>query len=205
MTRKNLFAFLIFNVIIAIFEGIGLTISLSELGFEGLKYYTELSNIFLFITSIINIIFTTRSIRNKKAKIPKLAWCLFHSSVSAITLTFLVVVFILSWMYGSLLLVLTKGAMVYTHTICPLLGIICFVLFAPKSFTKRTALFATSFTGLYAIIAIVANIARAWHGPYPFLFVYEQPIWVSVAWCIGLLAGAWGISRLLILGKTKIK
>lgn len=205
MTRKKLFAFLIINILIIIFEIIGLIITFSEIGLKALQYYTNLSNIFLLDTAIINSIFAIRSILNKKAEIPKLVWSLFYASVSATTLTFLVVVFILSWMYGDLWFVLTKSAMLYTHTICPLLGIICFTIFAPNIFKRKSALYATGLTTLYAIVAMTANIARVWYGPYPFLYVYDQPIWVSITWGIILLAGAYGISRLLIVGKVRKK
>lgn len=201
MSRNKLFAFLFCNLAIAIFEAIGLIISFAQIGLEALKYYTELSNLLLFVASIVNIFFAARAIITKKSALPKLAWLLSYAAVSTTTLTFLVVVFVLSWMYNSLLLVLTTGSMLYTHTICPILGILCFTLFAPKIFTKRSALFATSFTGLYGLVAIIQNILHIWHGPYPFLYVYEQPIWASIAWFIGILGGAYGITRLLLVGK----
>ena len=203
MSRNKLFAFLFCNLAIAIFEAIGLIISFAQIGLEALNYYTELSNLLLFVASIVNIFFAARAIITKKSVLPKFTWLLSYAAVSATTLTFLVVVFILSWMYNGLLSVLTTGSMLYTHTICPILGILCFVIFAPKIFTKRSALFATSFTGLYGLVAIIQNILHIWHGPYPFLYVYEQPIWASIAWSAGILLGAYGISRILIIKKIR--
>lgn len=205
MSRKKLFAFLICNLAIAILEAIGLISSFMQIGATALVYYTELSNIFLFLVSVISLIFGIRALKNKKLAIPKIAWNLFHAAVSATTVTFLVVVFVLSWMYGDLLYVLTAGSMLYTHTLCPILAIISFLIFAPKIFSKKDALRALNFTLAYAAVAIALNILRVWHGPYPFLFVYEQPIWASVAWSIGILLGAWGIARVLIIGKIKKK
>jgi hypothetical protein len=95
--------------------------------------------------------------------------------------------------------------MLYTHTLCPILAIISFLVFAPKIFSKKDAIRALSFTLAYAAVAIALNILRVWHGPYPFLFVYEQPIWASVAWSIGILLGAWGIARVLIISKIRKK
>ena len=201
MSRNKLFAFLFCNLAIAIFEAIGLTVSFAQIGLEALKYYTELSNLLLFAASIGNILFATRAITTKKFVLPNFTWLLSYAAVSTTTLTFLVVVFILSWMYNGLLFVLTTGSMLYTHTICPILGILCFALFTPKIFTKKSALFATSFTGLYGLVAIILNILHIWHGPYPFLYVHEQPIWASIAWLIGILGGAYGITRLLLVGK----
>lgn len=205
MSRKKLFAFLICNLVIAILEAIGLIISFSQIGATALIYYTELSNIFLFLVSVINLIFGICALKNKKRAIPKTIWNLFHAAVSATTVTFLVVLFILSWMVGDLIYVLTHGSMLYTHTLCPILGIVSFIIFAPKVFTRKSALCALSFTFIYAIVAILLNILRVWHGPYPFLFVYEQPIWASIAWSIGILLGAWGIARVLIIEKIKKK
>ena len=205
MSRKKLFAFLICNLAIAILEAIGLISSFMRIGTTALIYYTELSNIFLFLISVINLIFGIRTLKNKKLAIPKIAWNLFHAAVSATTVTFLVVAFVLSWMYGDLLYVLTAGSMLYTYTLCPILAIISFLAFAPRIFSKKNTLRALSFTLAYAAVAITLNILRVWHGPYPFLFVYEQPIWASVAWSIGILLGAWGIARALVIGKIRKK
>ena len=203
MSRNKLFAFLFFNLAIAIFEAIGLITSFMRTGLNSLMFYTELSNIFLFLTALINSYFVLRKLLNKKASIPKAVWGLFHAAVSATTVTFLVVVFVLSWMVGDLIYVLTHGSMLYTHTLCPILDIISFILFAPKVFTRKSALCAISFTLIYAIVAVLLNILRVWYGPYPFLLVYEQPIWASIAWSAGILLGAYGISRILIIKKIR--
>lgn len=201
MTKNKLTAFLFCNLAITIFEAIGLVISFAQIGLEAFKYYTELSNLLLFIASVVNIFFATRAIVAKKTTLPKPVWLLFYSAISTTTLTFLVVVFVLSWMHNGLLFVLTTGSMLYTHTICPILGILCFILFAPKIFTKKYALLATSLTGLYGLVAIILNILHIWRGPYPFLYVHEQPVWASIAWLIGILGGAYGITRLLLVSK----
>lgn len=201
MSRNKLLAFLFFNLAITILEAIGLITSFMQLALNSLMFYTELSNIFLFLTALINIYFALRELLNKKTSIPKAVWSLSHAAVSATTVTFLVVVFVLSWMVGDLIYVLTHGSMLYTHTLCPILGIISFILFAPKVFTRKSALYTLSFTLIYAIVAILLNILRVWHGPYPFLLVYEQPIWASIAWFVGILLGAYGISRILIIKK----
>lgn len=205
MSRKKLLAFLFCNLAIALFEAIGLISSFMQVGLNSLMFYTELSNVFLSLTALINIYFALRKLLNKKASIPKAVWSLFHAAVSATTVTFLVVVFVLSWMVGDLFYVLAHGSMLYTHTLCPILAIISFLVFAPKIFSKKDSIRALSFTLAYAAVAITLNILRVWHGPYPFLFVYEQPIWASIAWSIGILLGAWGIARALIISKIKSK
>ena len=131
------------------------------------------------------------------------AWRIFHAAVSATTVTFLVVVLVLSWMYGDLWYILTAGSMLYTHTLCPLIALGTFIGFAPKEFKKVDAIKATSFTVIYGLIAIILNVMRVMKGPYPFLYVYEQPVWVTVFWIVTIISGAYVLSRLILVGKIK--
>ena len=39
-------------------------------------------------------------------------------------------------------------------------------------------------------IMLAANVARVYKGPYPFFYVYEQPLWVSGMWVVVILGGA---------------
>ena len=188
MNRRKLKLFVIINATIAILELIGIGICFAEIGWSMLIFYTQLSNIFLLIAAIPNSTFE-----------------LFHAATSATTVTFLTVVFVLSWMYGDLIYILTAGSMLFTHTLCPILAIVSHFMFAPKAFTKKSALRAVVFTLAYAIVAVTMNILHVWHGPYPFLYIYEQPVITSIAWIIGMLASAYGISRLLLIGKIKSK
>ena len=50
-------------------------------------------------------------------------------------------------------------------------------------------------TIFYAILAITLNIAKVWEGPYPFLLVYRNPLWQTIAYSIVILGGAVAISR----------
>ena len=131
------------------------------------------------------------------------AWRIFHAAVSATTVTFLVVLLVLSWMYGDLWYILTAGSMLYTHTLCPLIALGTFIGFAPKGFKKVDAVKAISFTVIYGLIAIVLNIMRVLKGPYPFLYVYEQPVWATVFWVVTIISGAYALSRLILVGKIK--
>jgi len=56
-------------------------------------------------------------------------------------------------------------------------------------------------TIIYAIISIILNILKVMDGPYLFLHVYNQPIYASVLWIIGILGGAY----LIALGIKEIK
>lgn len=202
MNKRNAL-FLLISLAIAILESIGLVVCFREIQWTMLIYYTQLSNIFLLVAAIIDVIFSARTLRARK-KVPNWIYKLFYSATCTTTVTILTVVFVLSWMYGDLFYVLTAGSMLYTHTLCPILAIITTTCLIPKDTLANTdASRALIFTLAYALIAIILNIAKIIRGPYPFLFVYEQPIWASIAWIIGILGGAYGIARLLLVGKTK--
>ena len=101
------------------------------------------------------------------------------------------------------MMVLTEGSMLYTHTLCPLIALGTFIGFAPKEFKKVDAIKAISFTVIYGLIAIILNVMRVMKGPYPFLYVYEQPVWVTVFWIVTIISGAYALSRLILVGKIK--
>ena len=192
------------NLLVFIFELIGLCKVYGEVGERWLVYYTQLSNIFLLVAVFINIVGAARClVSGRSDNLPMCAWRIFHAAVSATTVTFLVVVLVLSWMYGDLWYILTAGSMLYTHTLCPLIALGTFIGFVPKEFKKVDAIKATSFTVIYGLIAIILNVMRVMKGPYPFLYVYEQPVWVTVFWIVTIISGAYVLSRLILVGKIK--
>jgi hypothetical protein len=196
---KKLRIYLALNIIIVILETIGLSMAIANRRESAFQYYTQLSNLFLWITSILNIIFCIRILRKKAKAIPHFVSLLSYMSICTTTVTLIVVLFVLSWMVGDLWWILTSGAMLYTHTLCPILAIVMFRLFAPEKLGKKSAVYALAPTIAYAIIGIAMNTTHTWEGPYPFLQVYNQPLWASVAWIIGILGGAFLIALVLLL------
>lgn len=59
-------------------------------------------------------------------------------------------------------------------------------------------------TLIYAVVMVILNIAKAVHGPYPFLYVYEQPIYMSVVWGIVIPGIAWIIAIIIRLVKNRM-
>ena len=92
--------------------------------------------------------------------------------------------------------------MKYQHFLCPLLSIGSFLLvdsfqeLVDKT-TLRLALIPTVF---YAIAAVIGNITKVIYGPYPFLHVYEQSVYMSIFWTVIIVGMAYFIS----FGFTKI-
>ena len=172
---------LIFNVLIVIFELIGFFVTYKTIGRISYEYFTEDSNILSFFSSLLYVIFI---LLNKK--IPKYLKIFKYLSTVCMALTFFFFFLILSPMSNyNYVYMLTKDAMLYQHLICPVLCMISFVCFDDiGKLTKKDILYSISFTLLYAVVLIILNIFDFIKGPYPFLMVKEQSIFMSLIWLI---------------------
>lgn len=172
---------LILNILIFLLEVVGLIVNLSINKRIGVEYYTSLSNILILITSLLFIIYFF-----KREKIPKYLKILKLSSTVCISITFLIVILVLAPMYNfNYKYMLFHNELLYYHLLCPILSIITFIFFDDlNDFNKKDSYFGLSFTLLYAIILSTLNILKIVYGPYPFLRVYEQSIFVSIIWFI---------------------
>ena len=183
------------NLLIIVIEIIGFVLCYRELGINSFIYYTLLSNLFLLVASILYLF--KNIIKSRIVDIIK-----FGSTLSVL-ITFLVVIFVLGpnkeLTYHFLLF---EGANFYYHLVCPVLGIITFLFFDDVRISGfRDVLGAFTFTVLYSIVIISLNILKVIVGPYPFLRIYENPIYATLIWIVVLEGGA----ILLGMGLEKLK
>ena len=196
MKRKNKIA-IILNILIIILEIVGLVISTKSGGRLLIEYYTEDSNILLLIAASIYTLY----LLNKK-KIPRWLSILKHMAVLGVAITFLVVVFILAPMYNfNYGWMLFGGAMAYHHTLCPILAIISYIFFENNKIKKKDIPYTMIFTFAYTIILIICNILHIIEGPYPFLLIYKQPVYMSILWILIIDGGAYLLSKGLYITK----
>ena len=184
------------NIIIVLFEIIGIIMRAIMSTRTWFDYYTVDSNLFALATSAAYVYFTL-----KGKDIPHWASVAKLSSTTALMITFIVVVTVLAPIYpGGYPAIMFEGQMLFTHTLCPLLALASFTLLEHNKVSNKDIPAAMIFTLAYAAIMLILNIAKVVVGPYPFLMVYNQPIWASILWCIGILGGAvaltWGIIKL---------
>ncbi len=185
---------IILNLLIVICGCIGLTISAKADGLGMFKYYTQDSNYFALLVSFIYLIFQAKS--KFTGKIPSFVRALRFISSSCLFVTFTVVIFVLIPSYGfdSAAGMLFGGSSLYFHTVCPLLAIISFIFFEHEfNFSKKIILVAIIPTLIYAAIILPLNILKVLRGPYPFLYVYEQSVFMSCVWVLVIF----GIAALL--------
>ena len=193
---------IIFNLLIIIFELLGLYLTLKTNKKISFEYYTEDSNMLCLLTSILFLISMKFCI-----KTPKWLKMLKFISTIGLGLTFITVIFILLPMYDfNYNFLLFDGSLFFYHLICPLLAITTFIFFddVGKVNIKDTVL-GLSFTIIYSIILISFNINGKITGPYPFLKVYEQGVTKSVLWCFLLLSMSYLISYILAVFYNKFR
>lgn len=203
---------MIINIILIVLGIIGLILCVKRDGLLHLDYYTQQSNILAIIASALVAFFTWRKIQQPKAEIPMWVVMLKYMSVVALTITLLVVLFILIPYYaGSMGFWTSAGtflfstSMTYTHTLCPIVSIISFLYFERYVFSGWKCVFiALASTIFYAILAMILNIAKIWEGPYPFLLIYANPLWQTIGYTIVILGGAVGISKMYEVLNKKI-
>lgn len=185
---------LLLNILIIIFELIGFIITIKNNGRIGIEYYTEDSNILMLITSLIFVLYL---LLNKK--IPYYIKLLKYTSTICLTVTFLVVVLILAPMYSfNYNYLLFSNELLYHHLLCPILSVITFIYF--DNFDKyniKDNILATSATLIYGIILIILNLIKIVDGPYPFLKIYKQPLFLTFIWVILILSISYIVAYIL--------
>ena len=154
-------------------------------------FYTELSNLFAMGVCLAVALCQLRALL-AGGEMPAWARTLKYVVTCCLMLTFLTVVFVLAPMYGpdGHYVMLLTSSMLYNHFLNPVLAFLSFTLLerAP-ALPRHTVRYALVPTLLYGSVVLAANIAKVYKGPYPFLYVYEQPVWVSALWMVTILGG----------------
>jgi hypothetical protein len=146
-------------------------------GKMGLEYYTVLSNLLAFFTSILCLYYykgDNKYVNN-----------LYYLSTCMLLMTFLVVFFVLTPMYKfNYHWLMFKGSNLVMHTLAPALMVNSYIIFNKEKVNKFIPLIVTA---IYGFVMIFLNLFRVVDGPYPFLRVNNQPLFISIMWFVILL------------------
>ena len=204
--RSGMVPSLIFNIILVILElGVGIqSLLFNGRGLSAFIYFTNLSNLVCFISAVIYILFVIREYRTGR-KIPLAAVVLRYMATVMLGVTFFVVLGVLSGtVENGLVFYMFSGEFLFVHFLCPVISFISTCFYEQD----RKLPFGYCFMGLiptaaYAAVTIPLNALNKLYGPYPFLHVHEQPLWMSVLWCVVILAGTFVISLVFWFIKKK--
>ncbi|MDD6957144.1 MAG: hypothetical protein SOZ83_06100 [Sphaerochaetaceae bacterium] len=190
------------NVVIVCMVLYSTVMALISDGWGFFQYYTQLSNLYGGITASFALHYYVHKIKNPKLVVPE--WCkhIRYSSTCCLTLTFLVVVFFLAPQKGGwngYKTMMFQGISVFTHLLTPILSIVSFLCFEEKAL-KPLLRYAVIPTILYAVVLVILNALKVLTGPYFFLRVYDQALYMTFIWCIVVIgidfAIAFGLSRI---------
>lgn len=191
---------LILNAAIVIFEILGTRLSILTHGKSMFEYYTIDSNIFALLASAMCVVYTVRSLIHGDKVMPVWVKTLKYMATCCLTVTFVVVLFVLAPMEGEdgYKIMLLWGSMLYHHLICPILALVSLVLLETEPpLPRKAAGIALIPTLVYAAVILTLNITKSIVGPYPFLHVYEQPVYMSCIWFVLILGGGYLLAWLL--------
>ena len=173
-------------------EMAGLVFSAGKNGWLGqFIYYTQCSNLFLMAVSAVYLACLLRK------SVPVWVQRLRYIAACLTTVTFAVTVCVLIPWYGHPEYFLLEKNGLFQHLLCPLLAVAGLPFLEKRS--RRDCRWAVVPTLVYGIVFFGLNILRVVVGPYPFLYVYEQPWYMSAAWFAVILAAAYGIAAALRL------
>lgn len=178
---KDLRKSLILNILIIIFEVLGITIYIMNNSNFDFSYYTHDSNVLALISSSIYVYYLVR-----KKNIPKFVSILKYASAVALSITFVVVLFVLLPMSNfNFSKLLFTGAMPYFHILCPILCFISYILYEKHCIdTLKDVLRGFYYTITYTLVLIILNVLSIVDGPYPFLRVRSNSLLYSLFYFI---------------------
>ena len=201
-TRLQKFLSILANLAIVGMELRAIPLSWDGVHAQMFLFYTELSNLFAMGVCFVTALCQLRALLTG-GEMPAWVRTLKYTVTCCLMLTFLTVVFVLAPMYGpdGHYVMLLTSSMLYNHFLNPVTALLSFVLLERAPALPRRAVGRTMIpTLVYGGIMLAANVAKVYKGPYPFLYVYEQPLWTSCMWVVVILGGAlliaWAVWKL---------
>ena len=202
--KKRLTTALVINIIIIICE---LYAHFVHFSISSYIMYTMISNALLLIVAIIDSVYLIRALKGAKNTNPVWLQRLRFMTTLSVAVTFIVTLTVLTWTTSlGFFFLMFGGTQLFLHTICPILATFSFITLRKYHSTANPeSLYAMSFTLLYAAVFIPLNILKLFDGPYPFLMVYNQPVWATIAWLAVIIGGCYGLSRVILFLNQRIR
>ena len=173
-----------------------------HMGIRTFCMFTVDSNILAGLTLLLCIPYTVDGLRTGYYHLPDWIVVLLHISVTAVSLTFLVSLFILAPVKGFVLIF--TGSRFFLHGICPILSIVTFCFFIKSHLIRLGESFLALIpVFIYAVVYLVMVVfigeeKGGWNDFYG--FATRIPIWISLT---AILPLTYGIAALLRLGHNR--
>ena len=197
MTKNNKLA-LGSNILLIVLAGLGLFFSIVDK--NAFLYYSDNAGMFALSSSIIYVIVV---LTKKEPNFLSLA--LRYVSTTCLVLTLVGTFYVATTTGENYLDSFIKGSHLFNNLLCPIVSFVSFTMFEGdrRLNKKKTIWYALIPTVIYVIIMLVCNVSNTFTGPYSFMMINDNPVYVTVIVFIVTIILNYVIGRFLLLSNQK--
>lgn len=197
MTKNNKLA-LGSNILLIVLAGLGLYFSIVDK--NAFLYYSDNAGMFALSSSIIYVIVI---LTKKEPNFLSLA--LRYVSTTCLVLTLVGTFYVATTTGENYLDSFIKGSHLFNNLLCPIVSFVSFTIFEGdrRLNKKKTIWYALIPTVIYGIIMLVCNLTNTFTGPYSFMMINDNPVYVTVIVVIVTIVLNYVIGRFLLLSNQK--
>lgn len=197
MTKNNKLA-LGSNILLIVLASLGLYFSIVDK--NAFLYYSDNAGMFALSSSIIYVIVI---LTKKEPNFLSLA--LRYVSTTCLVLTLVGTFYVATTTGENYLDSFIKGSHLFNNLLCPIVSFVSFTLFEGdrRLNKKKTIWYALIPTVIYGIIMLVCNVSNTFTGPYSFMMINDNPVYVTVVVFIVTIILNYVIGRFLLLSNQK--
>lgn len=197
MTKNNKLA-LGSNILLIVLAGLGLYFSIVDK--NAFLYYSDNAGMFALSSSIIYVIIVLA-----KKEPNFLCLALRYVSTACLVLTLVGTFYVATTTGENYLDSFIKGSHLFNNLLCPIVSFVSFTMFEGdrRLNKKKTIWYALIPTVIYGIIMLVCNVSNTFTGPYSFMMINDNPVYVTVVVFIVTIILNYVIGRFLLLSNQK--
>lgn len=197
MTKNNKLA-LGSNILLIVLASLGLYFSIVDK--NAFLYYSDNAGMFALSSSIIYVIVV---LTKKEPNFLSLA--LRYVSTTCLVLTLVGTFYVATTTGENYLDSFIKGSHLFNNLLCPIVSFVSFTMFEGdrRLNKKKTIWYALIPTVIYGIIMLVCNVSNTFTGPYSFMMINDNPVYVTVVVFIVTIILNYVIGRFLLLSNQK--
>lgn len=197
MTKNNKLA-LGSNILLIVLASLGLYFSIVDK--NAFLYYSDNAGMFALSSSIIYVIVI---LTKKEPNFLSLA--LRYVSTTCLVLTLVGTFYVATTTGENYLDSFIKGSHLFNNLLCPIVSFASFALFEGdrRLNKKKTIWYALIPTVIYGIIMLVCNVTNTFTGPYSFMMINDNPVYLTVIVFIVTIILNYVIGRFLLLSNQK--
>lgn len=197
MTKNNKLA-LGSNILLIVLAGLGLYFSIVDK--NAFLYYSDNVGMFALSSSIIYVIIVLA-----KKEPNFLCLALRYVSTACLVLTLVGTFYVATTTGENYLDSFIKGSHLFNNLLCPIVSFVSFTMFEGdrRLNKKKTIWYALIPTVIYGIIMLVCNVSNTFTGPYSFMMINDNPVYVTVVVFVVTIILNYVIGRFLLLSNQK--